>query len=106
MDTTEIVCALEEDDNVTYALKLYGKKIGYIKIMENGIEKVWVNEQYRKKNYGTMLLRHVEWIAKIAGYKQMRVIAVKTDVAQFFKKNGYILTKDECSEYEGYKILK
>ena len=106
MDIIEIMFALREDDNITYDLKLNGKKIGYIKIMENGIEDVWVSEQYRIKNYGTMLLRHVEWIAKIAGYTRMQVEAVKTSVAPFFEKNGYTLSKDECGEYKGYKILR
>jgi len=106
MNIIEIVCVLKEDDNVTYDLKLDGKKIGYIKILENGIERIWVNEEYRRKEYGTMLLRHVEWTAKIAGYTKMQVEAIKTDVMEFFTKNGYVLSEDEHGEYRGCKMLK
>jgi GNAT superfamily N-acetyltransferase len=106
MGVVEIVLALKEDDQVTYDLKLDGKKIGCIQIMENGIENIWVAKEYECKGYGSMLLNHVERIAKITGYEKMSAEAINEKAESLFRKNGYLLEKDEHNEFRGNKSLK
>jgi len=106
LDIVEIVLASKENSNITYCLRLNEKKIGSITIMEKGIENIWIDEVYRHKGYGTVLLNHVEWIIKTACYSQAEVEAVGTDAEPFFRKKGYVLSEDECGEYRGFKKLK
>ena len=106
MDIVEVVLALKEDDEVTYDLKLNGNKIGYVQIMENGIENIWVAQEYECKGYGSMLLSHVERIAKIAGHEEMNALAINEKAEPLFRKNGYGLEKDEHNEFRGHKSLK
>lgn len=109
MDVVEIVSEKKENDNIFYEIKVNEKKIGYIQIVEKTIMKIDIKQPFRRKGYGTMLMRHVEWIAKISGCKRMDAHAVSDEAKGFFEANSYVLFKDESikGEYEGYKnILK
>ena len=55
------------------------------------VTKIWIEEEYRCKDYGTMILNHVEGIARVTCHEKMWVNAVKTDAEPMFRKNGYIL---------------
>ena len=104
----------KEDDNILYRIKVNEQEIGHIKIIEDPdgvtIEEVWINDKFRNKGYGTMLIRHIEWIAKKSGgYKTILAHAIKNseEAKGLFEANSYVLFPDGQGEYDGYKnILK
>jgi GNAT superfamily N-acetyltransferase len=108
LDIVEIVVGKEEDGDITYRIKVNKKDIGYIKINGDTIEEIWIDESFRNTGYGTMLIRHVEWIAKKSGkHKTMLAHAIKNsaEAKGLMEANGYVLFPDEQGEYDGYKNI-
>jgi len=98
---------LDEFDNEVYVLLEEGRKIGSIKVRLDlcTVMDIFVEEELRRKGWGTRFVRYVETLALQRGCKKMLVNAIKTEAKEFFEKCGYRLELDEYGEYFGERTL-
>lgn len=50
------------------------------------VTSLYINEEYRGRNYGQLLLNHVGHIAQLMGYKKLYLTTGKTD---YYRRNGW-----------------
>jgi ribosomal protein S18 acetylase RimI-like enzyme len=83
----------DEGDNEKYLLSDKGVIIGYIKIKLDlqMIMDIWVEENLRKKRYGTQLMKFAENLFVQKGVKEISTSPINDESYGFFDKLGYTI---------------
>ncbi|WP_405205713.1 GNAT family N-acetyltransferase [Aquimarina sp. LLG6339-5] len=77
--------------------------IGYWNGLE--IKILWVKETHRRKGVGTILIKHVEKIAKARGVKTVMLDTFDFQAQEFYLKNGYQILGELNNFPEGHKRI-
>lgn len=84
---------IPEDDYYNFAVyddgKLVGGATGIIEFDWYFLEELWIDEKYRNKHIGTMLIEKIEELAKSENLTGIRMETWNFQAKGFYEKNGY-----------------
>ena len=84
---------IPEDDYYNFAVyddgKLVGGATGIIQFDWYFLEELWIDEKYRNKHIGTMLIEKIEELAKSENLTGIRMETWNFQAKGFYEKNGY-----------------